>query len=184
MSWLAHFILALLLPMWVKYGCCVRARYLGMKPNIIDGQTMQRISECSVRFEHCGRSFTSPTMYMSALTKIFEMSGSVFPVSIHFLNASTDTVQMMWLPSWVHWYRLCIVSRTVPWHRQMLVDACPYHCRILMAERVLLIHFVMKCDIWGVVLSRSYSNGVMSVPFQYSMWVSFWSTHYWSIQCL
>ena len=55
-----------LIPMWVKYACCVRARYLGMKPKIIDGQTMRRMSEFRVRFGNCGRSFPSSAVCRSA----------------------------------------------------------------------------------------------------------------------
>ena len=40
-----------------------------MKPKIIDGQSMQWMSECRVRFEHCGRLFFSPVIYRSAFMK-------------------------------------------------------------------------------------------------------------------
>ena len=69
-----------------------------MEPKIIDGQPMQRMSECRVRFGHCGRSITSHVMYSSALTKI-EIWESVFRFSIHFCNASTDAVHLPRLPS-------------------------------------------------------------------------------------
>ena len=41
------------------------------------------------------------------------------------------------------------------------MDAYPSCCKIVMVDRVLLINFVMKCDICIVVLSRSHSNGVI-----------------------
>ena len=44
-----------LLPMWVKYVCCVRTRDLVMKPKIIDGHPKRSMSQFKVRFEHCGR---------------------------------------------------------------------------------------------------------------------------------
>ena len=37
---LAYLSPVLLLPICVKYICCVSAKYLGMKPNIIDDQPM------------------------------------------------------------------------------------------------------------------------------------------------
>ena len=39
------------------------------KTKIIDGQPMQRNSECGLRFVHVGRSFISPAMYKIALAK-------------------------------------------------------------------------------------------------------------------
>ena len=85
-----------------------------MKPKIIYGQPMQRMSECRVIFGHCGRSFISPAMYEFASYKIIVMSGSVLRASIHFNNASTDAVHMLRLPSWVHCYICCIVSEAKP----------------------------------------------------------------------
>ena len=38
------------------------------------------------------------------------------------------------------------------------MDECPSRCRIIMVDRVLIIYFIMKCDIWIVVLYRSRSN--------------------------
>ena len=78
----------------MKYICSVGARDLGMKPKIIDDQTMQRILECRVRFRYCGSSFPSPEMYMSVLKKKVEMSGSVFRFSSHYRNASTNDVHL------------------------------------------------------------------------------------------
>ena len=69
-----------------------------MKRKIINGQPMQRISECRVRFGHCVRSFLSPAMYKIASTKIIAMSGSVFRSSIHLYNASTDPVHLPRIP--------------------------------------------------------------------------------------
>ena len=103
-----------LLLMWVKYFCWVRVRYVGMKHKIIDGQPMRRMSDCTVRFVHCGRSFISPEMYKSASTKRITMYGSVLWVSSHFRNASTYTVHMPFFTLWVHWYRCCIVSGSRP----------------------------------------------------------------------
>ena len=48
-----------------------------MKPTIIDGQPMRSVSECTVRFGNCGRSFLSPAMYKHASTIIIAMLGSV-----------------------------------------------------------------------------------------------------------
>ena len=69
-----------------------------MKPKIIDGQSMQRISKCIVRFVHCGRSFISPSVYKSVSPKIIAMFGSVFRASSHFRNASTDSVHLNQIP--------------------------------------------------------------------------------------
>ena len=76
-----------------------KSRDVGTKPKIIDGQTMQRISYCRVRFGHCGRSFISPETYKSELTKRVVISGAVFRVSGHFCNVSIDDVHLMQLPS-------------------------------------------------------------------------------------
>ena len=49
-----------------------------MKPKFIDVHTMQRMSECKLRFGRCVRSFIFPAMYKIALTKIFAMYETVF----------------------------------------------------------------------------------------------------------
>ena len=65
-SWLTHFNIVFLLPMWVKYVCCVHARDLLSIPKIIYDQLMQRMSECRSRVGNCGRSFLSPKIYKIA----------------------------------------------------------------------------------------------------------------------
>ena len=172
-----------LLPMWVKYVYCVRARDLGTKNKIIDGQPTWRMSECRVRFLNCGRSFNSPAMYRSALKKV-EVSGSVFSFYSHFFNTFTDTVNLSRLPLWMNWYRYYIVYGDLTQQCKRLVEACPCCCRVVMLERVLLIHFVMKCDIWTIFLSRACSNGVRSISSQSAIWVIFLSAQYWSSRCL
>ena len=102
------------------------------------------ISECRFRFVHCGKSFNSPAIYKYDLAKRIAVSGSVFQASSHSQNASTDAVHLPRLPSWVHWYRCCILSRAKPQFRQSLVVTCPCRCRIFMVGKVLLMHFVMK----------------------------------------
>ena len=62
----------------MKYICYLRARDVGMIPKIIDNHRIRRMSECRVRFGHCGRSFISPVICKSALAKRIEISGSVF----------------------------------------------------------------------------------------------------------
>ena len=57
---------------------CIRARDVGIRPKILDGQRMQRISECRVIFRHCGRSYLSPALYKMVSTKIIMMLRSVF----------------------------------------------------------------------------------------------------------
>ena len=74
-----------------------------MMPKIIDGQLVRRVSDCRVRFGHCGRSFLSPAMYKRSSAKIIGMSGSVLLDSSHFNNVSTDAVHLPRLPSWIHW---------------------------------------------------------------------------------
>ena len=150
-----------------------------MKPKIIDGQTMQSISECRAWFVHCGRSFLPSVMYKSLLTKIIEMSGSIFRASSHFCNASTDAVCLPRPPSWLHWYRWCIVSRSRPQRRQRLFFACHHCSSIVMVEKVLLIHFFMKDAMWKVVLSCACLNYMRSITHEYSMWVRFQSAQYW-----
>ena len=137
--------------MRVKYVCCVRARDVRMIPKIIDNQPMWRMSECRVRFGHCGRSFISPAIYRSASAKIIVISGSMFWASSHFRSVSTDAVHMPLLPSWIYLYMCCIVSRVTPQCGQRLVVACPCRCRIFMVGRVLLMHFVMTCDCWNPI---------------------------------
>ena len=73
-----------------------------MKPKIIEGQKMQSMSECIVRFGNCGKSFTSPAMYRSTPTKRVKTSSSVFRVSSHLRNVYTDPVNILRLPLWVH----------------------------------------------------------------------------------
>ena len=48
---------------------CVCASNLGIKPKVTYDQPMRRMLECRVRFGYCCRSFLSPALYMSALTK-------------------------------------------------------------------------------------------------------------------
>ena len=103
-----------LLPVLFKYVWYVCVRYLGIKPKIIYSQPMGRMSECIVSFGHCGRSFSSPVMYRSALTKRVNMSGSVFRISSHFHNSYTDAFHLSLLPLWVHWYICCIFYGTAP----------------------------------------------------------------------
>ena len=141
MIWLAHLSPVLLIPMLLKYPCCVRARDLGMKPIIIDVRPMWKFSECRVRFGHCVRSLPYTEIYRSALTKIFQRSKSVLHVSRDFCNAYTDAVHLMQLPSWVHWYRRCIVSGIVPDHRQRLVDVCThkFHDKVWHMDSILTL---------------------------------------------
>ena len=155
-----------------------------MKPKFINGHPIRRISECRVRCEHCGRSFLSPAMYKSASTKIIVMSGTVFQSLRHFRNASTADVHLPRIPLWVHRYICCILSQTRPQHRHMLVVACPCSCRIVMVDKVFLIHLVIKFAVWTVVLYCACLNNLSSTPFKSSMWVRFLLSRYWSIQCL
>ena len=62
-------------------------------------------------------------------------------------------------------------DHTTAW--EMLLDSFPCSCIIFMVDRVLLIHFLMKCDTWKVFLFRASSNGVKSIPSQSTTWVSF-----------
>ena len=50
-----------------------------------------------------------------------------------------------------------------------LVVACPCCCRIVMAGKVLLVHFVMKCAMWTVVVSRACLNYVRSITSQFDI---------------
>ena len=125
MSWLAYLIPVILLPICVNYIFCVRARDLGAKPRILDGQKMWRMSEWRDKFGHGGRSFNSPSIYMSVLVKRVVISGSLCNETNHFRNVSTDFVHMPRLPSWVYWYMYCIVSGTRTQCSEMLVDECP-----------------------------------------------------------
>ena len=68
-----------------------------MIPKIIYNQPMRNMSDCRVRFSHCGRPFLSPVIYKSAPAKRIAMSGSVFQASSHFHNASTDDVHLQWI---------------------------------------------------------------------------------------
>ena len=118
-------------------------------------------------------NFLSPAMYICASTKTILMSGSVFQASIHFRNASTDTVCLPLLPSLVYWYRCCIVSISKPQHGQRLVVTCTCNFRIVIVDNVLLIYLVMKCAMWTVVVSRARLNDVRLIPYQSTMRVSF-----------
>ena len=60
-------------------------------------------------------------------------------------------------------------SGNVPQIGQRLVDAWPNLCKIVMVDMMLLIHLLMKCDIWTLVLSHDGSNDVRSIPSQFSM---------------
>ena len=84
MSWLAHLSPVILLCIYMKYVCCVRARDLVMKDKILDIQTMRRMSECKDTFGNFGRSFPYPAMYKSVLTKRVVLLGSMFRISSHF----------------------------------------------------------------------------------------------------
>ena len=111
------------------------------------------------------------------------MSGSVFWASSHFRSASTYAVHLSRLPLLLHWCRFCIISGLMPQRSQRLVFKCPRRCRIVMVSRVLLMHFVMKCSMWMVVVSRDRLNNVISISTQYSMWFRFQSFHCWSSRC-
>ena len=119
-------------------------------------------------------------MYKSASTKIIAMSGSVLWASIHFRNTSTDAVHLPRLNSGVHWCRYCIVYRHRPQCGHMLVVACPYWCNIVILDNVLRIHFMMKWDMWRVVLSCACLNDAISITPQSSMLVRFLSSQYLS----
>ena len=166
--------------MWAKYICCVRARYVVRIPETLEDHPMQRMSECRVRFVHCGRSFISTAIYKSMSAKIFEISGSVLQVSIHFRRPSTDAVHMPLLPLWVHWYRCCIISGVTPQCGQMLVVACTCYWIIAMVVSVLLMHLLMKCSMWTVVVSHARLNNIRSISSQYDVWVRFLSSQCWS----
>ena len=177
MSWLAHFNPVFLLPVWLKYVWCVRARYLGMITKIIDDQFMRRVSEYRVSFVHCGWSFLSPVIYKSKSAKIIAISGSVFQASSHFSSASTNAVHLSRLSSWVHWYMCFIVSGVTSQHSKRLDVVCPCHCRFAMVGRVLVMHFMMKCAMWKVVVSCSCLNNVKSILSQSTVSVSLRSSH-------
>ena len=83
----------------MKYVCCVCERDIGMLPKSTDDQTMRSISECRVRFGHCGRSFLSPVIYKSVPAKRIVMPGSVFRALSHFRNTSTDAVHLTQITS-------------------------------------------------------------------------------------
>ena len=180
MSLLAHFNPIFWLPVGLKCVCCVRARDVGMIPKIMDNQPMRSISECRVRFGHCFRSFISTAIYKSMSAKIFEISGSVLQVSIHFRSPSTNAVYMPLLPLWVHWYRCFIVYGVTPHRGQRLVFACPRQCIIVMVDRVLLMHFVTKCAMWTVVVSCAHLKDVRSISPQSTVWVRFLLSQCWS----
>ena len=140
-----------------------------MIPEIIDVQPIKSISGFGFRFGHGGGSFLSPAIYKSASAKRIAMFGSVFRASIHFCSASTDAVHLLRLSSWVHWYRCFIVSGLTTHHRKKLVIACPFQCRIVMVVRVLLMHFLMKCAMWTVCVSRASLNNVKLISSQSAM---------------
>ena len=173
-----------LLLMQVKYVYCVRAKDVGITPKIIEDQTIQRMSEYRVSYGHYVRSFLSTAIYKSASAKRITISGSVFWASIHFHSASTNAFHWLQLPSWVHWYRCCIVFGVSSQRGNRLVVACPFCCRIIIVGRVLLMHFTMKCSMWAVVVSRDCLNNLGSISSQSDVWVRFWSFQCWSIRCL
>ena len=70
-----------------------------MTPKIIDDQPIRRMSEFSVMFGNCGRSFLSPTIYINPQAKRIAISGFVLQSSIHFCSASTNAVHLPRLPS-------------------------------------------------------------------------------------
>ena len=145
---------------------------------------MKSMLECRVGFGHCGRLFPSPALYRIALTKKVEILVSMFRFSHHFRNASADAIHMSRLSLLEHWYRLFIVSGAIPKQGHSLVEASPHWCIIFNMGRVLLIIFLMKCDICTVVLYCAYSNIVRSINSQSAIWVSFLSVQYWIIWCL
>ena len=95
-----------------------------MIPKIIGEQPIPSISECRVRFGHCGRSFLHLVTYKSLLAKIIAISGSVFQASSHFCSACTNDIHMLRHPLWLHSYRCCIFSGVTPHHVQSLVVVC------------------------------------------------------------
>ena len=118
------------------------------------------------------------------LPKRIAISGSVFWAPIHFCSTSTDAVHLSRLPSWLHWYMCCIVSWVTPHFGQRLVVACPRRCRIVIVGRVFLMHFMMKCSMWAVVISRARLNNVRSISSQSTVWVRFRPYQCWSRQRL
>ena len=184
MIWLAHFSAVVLLLMWLKNVCCVCARDVGMISKIIDDHQMERMPECRVRLGYCGRSFLSPAIYKSASANRNKISRSVFRSSSHFCNTSTNTVNLTRLPSWIYCYRSCIISGVQPQCGQRLVVACICRCGIFMVWKVLLMHFLMKYDIWMVVVSRARLNNVRSTSSHSAVWFRFRLSHYWGIQGL
>ena len=121
------------------------------------------MSEYRVRFGHCVRSFISTTIHESVSAKRITISGSMFLDLIHFLSASTNSVHLLQIPLWVHWYMWCIISGVTPHHGQRLIVACPCCCIIVMVGRVLLMYFMMKCSMWKVVVSCACLNDVRSI---------------------
>ena len=122
--------------------------------------------ECRVKFEHCGKSFLSPAIYKSVLAKKITMYGSVFQASSHFRSASNDNAHIPRLPSLVHRYRWYIISGVTPHHGQRLVVACPCRCNKVMVYRMLLMHSVMKCAMWTLVVSCDCLKNVRSILYQ------------------
>ena len=152
------------------------ARHSRIKLIRIDAQSMRRMSEWRAKFGNCGSSSPSPVISSSLSVKRVVISGSVFRVSYHLLNVYTDTVHILRLLAWVHWYRCCIISGTRPQHVQRLVDECNHCCRKFMVDRIFLIHCLMTCVIWTVVFYCDRSNFEGLFYSQSTMWVSFWST--------
>ena len=72
-----------------------------------------------------------------------------------------------------------MISGVTPQHGQRFVVAFPCLCRIGMVGRVLLVHFLMKCDMWTVVVSRDFFHNVRSTSSQSDVWVKFWSSQCW-----
>ena len=144
-----------------------------MLPKIIDNQNMWRMYECRVSFGNCGRSFIFPVIYKSVSDKKIVISGSMFWALSHFCSVSTDTVHLSCFPLWVHFYRCCIISGVTPKRGQRLVVVCPRRCRIVIVGRVSLIHFMMKCAMWMVVISRDFFNYVRSISSHSTAWVRF-----------
>ena len=73
-------------------------RVVEMRPKIIDIQPMQSMSECRIRFGHCGSSFISTEVHKGVSAKIIAISGSVFQSFSHFRNAYTGIVHLLRLP--------------------------------------------------------------------------------------
>ena len=77
-----------------------------------------------------------------------------------------------------------IFSGVTPQSGQMLVVACTCWCRTVMVGRMLLMHFVMKCAIWKVLVSCARLKDVRSISSQSSLWVRLLLSHCLSIRRL